>query len=232
MRPAMRYLRGGFRMHEIVLEDRGTIPGWVVDHASFRRWVYSEDYPQSGQYGWLNGKVWVDLSLEHDCHNQIKMRVAYTLMGLSDQKRLGKYWGDRMLLTHLAAGLSAEPDGMFATWGTLQENRARLIGGRPPYGLEIEGTPDMVLEVVSRHSVRKDYKELPALYWQAGIAEYWRIDPRGQGLRFDLLRSTAGGYRAVRARDGWRKSAVFGAAFRLTQTADPLGQPAYALAIR
>lgn len=219
-------------MHEIVLEDRGTIPSWVVDHASFRRWAYSPDYPESGQYGWLNGKLWVDLSTERDCHNQIKMRVAYTLIGLSDQKKLGEYWGDRTLLTNLATGLSTGPDGMFATWDTLQAEHARLIGGKPPDGIELEGTPDMVLEVVSRHSVRKDYKELPGLYWQTGVAEYWRIDPRGQELRFDLLRRTAGGYRAVRPRDGWRKSAVFGAAVRPVQTADPLGQPAYALEVR
>jgi hypothetical protein len=47
---------------------------------------------------------------------------------------------------------------------------------------------------------------------------------------FSSLSATC--YRAVRARDGWRKSAVFGAAFRLTQTPDPLGHPAYALEVR
>jgi Uma2 family endonuclease len=214
------------------LEDRGTIPGWVVDHASFRRWVYSEDYPQSGQYGWLNGKVWVDLSMEQDYHNQIKTEVTIVLGGLAKRQKLGRFWGDRMLLTHAATGLSTEPDGMFATWDALQRQRVRLLGGHPPYGIEVEGSPDMVLEVVSRSSVRKDYRELPGLYWEAGIAEYWRIDPRGKELRFDLLRNTASGYRAVRARDGWRKSAVFGAAFRLAQTTDPLGQPAYALEVR
>jgi Uma2 family endonuclease len=219
-------------MHEIVLEDKGTIPGWVKDHTSFRRWAYSPDYPESGQYGWLNGKVWVDLSMERDSHNQIKTRVCHTLMGLSDQKQLGKYWGDRMLFTNLAAGLSTEPDGTFATWDTLRENRLRLIGGTPPDGIELEGTPDMVLEVVSRTSARKDLDELPDLYWSAGIPEYWLIDPRGRALRFDILRHTADGYRAVRGKEGWRKSAVFAATFRLAQTADPLGQPAYTLEMR
>jgi Uma2 family endonuclease len=153
-------------------------------------------------------------------------------MTLAKEKQLGKFWGDRMLLTNLAAGLSTEPDGMFATWDTLREDRVRLLGGNPPDGIELAGTPDMVLEVVSRHSVRKDYEELPGLYWEAGIAEYWRIDPCRPELRFDLLRRTATGYRAAQAKDGWRKSAVFGAAFRLTQTTDPLGQPAYALEYR
>jgi Uma2 family endonuclease len=219
-------------MVEFVLEDKGTIPGWVRSHVSFRRWAHSDGYPESGQYGWLNGKVWVDLSMERHSHNQIKTRVGYTLTGLSDRKQLGTYWGDRMLLTHLAAGLSTEPDGTFATWDTLRANRLRLIGGEPPDGIELMGTPDMVLEVVSRTSVHKDLNVLPDLYWAAGIPEFWLIDPRGPALRLDLFRHTAAGYRAVRARDGWRKSAVFGAAFRLVQSADPLGQPAYELEVR
>jgi hypothetical protein len=36
----------------------------------------------------------------------------------------------------------------------------------------------------------------------------------------------------VPGQDGWRKSAVFGAAFRLAQTADPLGEPAFVLEMR
>ena len=56
--------------------------------------------------------------------------------------------------------------------------------------------------------------------------------PREQELRFDILRHGSGGYRKVNGQDGWRKSAVFGAAFRLTQTTDPLGEPAYALEVR
>ena len=215
-------------MHDIVLEDKGTLPGWVTDHTAFRRWAYSADFPQVGQFGWLGDKLWVDLSTESDVHNQIETELTIVLGGLIKRQKLGRYWSDRMLLTNLATGLSCEPDGMFATWDTLRSERARLLGGHPPFGVEVEGTPDMVLEVVSRSSVHKDYDELPGLYWESGIAEYWRIDPRGKELRFDLLRRTATGFRAVRAPDGWRKSVVFGAAFRLTQTADPLGQPAYA----
>src|SRR5690349_17520762 len=101
MLPAFRGGRGGTAMHEIVLEDKGTIPGWVKDHTSFRRWAYSPKYPESGQYGWLNGKVWVDLSMERDSRNQIKTEVAAVLVARAKQEQLGKYWGDRMLFTNL-----------------------------------------------------------------------------------------------------------------------------------
>jgi hypothetical protein len=64
------------------------------------------------------------------------------------------------------------------------------------------------------------------------VREYWLIDPRGPELRFDILRHGASGYRKVPGLDGWRKSVVFGAAFRFMQTADPLGEPAYVLEVR
>jgi Uma2 family endonuclease len=128
-----------------------------------------------------------------------------------------------MLLTNLSARLSTEPDGTFASWQTLRDGRLRIVGGEPPDGIELVGTPDMVLEVASRSSVRKDYEELPDLYFDAGITEYWRIDSRSREARFDLLRRTATGYRAARDNAGWRKSVVFGAAFRITQDANPLG---------
>ena len=60
----------------IVLEDRGIIPGWVKDHASFRRWTRSPDYPASGQFGWLGDKLWMDLSMERNSHNQVKTEVT------------------------------------------------------------------------------------------------------------------------------------------------------------
>jgi Uma2 family endonuclease len=217
---------------ELVIEDRGSIPGSVKNHASFRRWTRSAEFPTSGQYGWLGDKMWVDLSMERNSHNRIKTEATVILGGLVKRSKMGNYWSDRMLLTYLSAGLSTEPDGMFATWDTLRDGRVRVVGGRPSDGIEVIGTPDMVLEVVSRSSVRKDLKYLPKLYWAAGIPEYWLIDPRGPELRFDILRHGANGYRKVAGQDGWRKSAIFGASLRLTQTADPLGEPAHALEMR
>jgi Uma2 family endonuclease len=217
---------------EVALDNRGTIPGWVKDHASFRRWTRSPNYPPFGQFAWLGKRLWMDLNMERDSHNQIKSEFCAILRAWAKKHRLGKYWGDRMLLSHVESGLSSEPDGMFATWNQLRRGRIRLIGGQAHDGVELIGTPDMVLEVVSPSSVQKDMKDLPELYWAAGIPEYWLIDPRGPELRFNILRHTTAGYRSVPKKDGWRKSAVFGAAFRLTQTADPLGEPAFTLEMR
>jgi Uma2 family endonuclease len=87
----------------------------------------------------------------------------------------------------------------------------------------------MVLEVVSRHSVRKDTKILRNLYWRAGIPEYWLVDARKTPLQFDILRWTERGYSASRRREGWLKSKVFGRSFLLETKPDRLGHPQFFL---
>src|SRR5262249_37330292 len=98
--------------------------------------------------------------------------------------------------------------------------------------LEVEGAPDMVLEVVSATSVRKDTVELRTLYWAAGIPEYWLVNPLGETLEFDILRRTARGDVPVRKQAGWVKSGVFGKSFRLTRSVDATGLAGYPLEVR
>jgi Uma2 family endonuclease len=95
----------------------------------------------------------------------------------------------------------------------------------------LDGTPDMVLEVVSPSSVEKDTVQLRHLYWQAGIREYWLVDARGPRLVFDILSYTPKGYAATRKQAGWLKSATFQRSFKLTHRTDHLGHPDYQLEI-
>jgi Uma2 family endonuclease len=108
----------------------------------------------------------------------------------------------------------------------------RLVEGEKEGYLELAGTPDMVLEIVSTSSVEKDTETLRMLYWRAGIPEYWIVDARGECLEFDILRLHSDGYAAVRKRGGWLKSRVFGRSFRLTQRVDDEGNPEYSLLVR
>ena len=96
----------------------------------------------------------------------------------------------------------------------------------------MEGSPDMVLEVISDSSTRKDLVVLRQAYWEAGVREYWLVDARRGPLKFDILRRTAKGYAATRKQDGWLKSAVFGKAFRLAQRRNARGHPEFTLEVR
>jgi Uma2 family endonuclease len=106
-------------------------------------------------------------------------------------------------------------------------------GATTPDFPELEGTPEMVLEVVSATSVQKDTVELRELYWKAGIAEYWLVDVRKGNVEFNILKHGSKAYATSRHQPGgWLKSTVFNHSFRLTQGTDPLGKPLFQLEAR
>jgi Uma2 family endonuclease len=210
--------------------DAVQIPDWVHDICSFRRWAKSDDFPQRGWYAHLGGNLWVDPSMEKLGHNQVKTEVCIVLGSLVKQDGSGRFLSDRMLLTNMEAELSTEPDGMFLTFSALREGRVRLEQGDD--SLEVEGSPDMVLEVVSPTSVKKDTKILRELYWRAGIREYWLIDPRRDETQFEILKYGPRGFLSVKKHGPWLKSPVFGRSFRLVREMDPLGKPIHALSVQ
>ena len=97
--------------------------------------------------------------------------------------------------------------------------------------MELEGTPDQVLEIVSKSSVRKDTVLLRDLYFKAGISEYWLVDVRDGAMSFEILQRTPEGFVAVVAVDGWIASKVFGKKFQLQKKSDPLGHPQFVVAV-
>lgn len=198
----------------LVLDDTIRVPGQFATLDEFRRWTRSEDYPDRGLYEYLGGEVWVDLSMETLLHNQIKTAIAVALGGIVLAESLGRVLTDRMRLVHEDAEISVEPDGMFISHAAVKSNRVRFEEGAE--SLEVIGTPDMVLEVVSSHTVQKDTVVLRELYAAAGIKEYWLVNPLTTPVSFELLRLTSKGYAATRKTAGWVKSAVFGKSFRLT----------------
>lgn len=225
--PASRALR-------IVIEENVSIPAEVNDLASFCRWATSDQYPERGQFSYLRGVLWVDLTMETVYrHNQVKEAIGRILGQLIFDSKKGRFLPDGVLLRNSAADLATEPDGMFVSYDALRSGRVQRIEREAPDFLELEGSPEMVLEVVSETSVRKDTEELRELYWRAGINEYWLVDARADAPRFDLLHHGRKGYTSTRKQaGGWLRSNVFDRSFQLRQTTDPLGDPLYVLNVR
>src|SRR5438067_8034355 len=130
-------------------------------------------------------------------HNQVKAQYGMVLGGLAASGGRGYYFPDGALLSNPEADLSTEPDGLFVSYEAIRTGRVRLIKGAEQGYIELEGSPDMTLEVVSAESVKKDTEILRELYWRAGVTEYWLVDARREPLRFDILRRTARGYVAT-----------------------------------
>jgi Uma2 family endonuclease len=220
------------RRPEVFVQGQVIIPAWVEDFESYRRWRLSEDAPDNGEIAFLNSYIWVDLSREEFLtHNQVKAAYDYAIMNIVIPASLGRYVPNRTLLINADANLNTEPDGLFFTWDTMRTGRLRLVEREGQGIMELEGTPDQVLEVVSKSSVRKDTVLLRDLYFKAGIPEYWLVDVREGMMSFEILQRTPEGYVSVAAADGWIASKVLGKKFQLQKNVDPLGHPQFVVAV-
>ena len=218
-----------------VVADRNVlhVPATVVDIESFREWTDTDDFPEKMNIWWLCGGVWIDMSHEQIfTHVVIEGEIFRVLASLVRQNRLGWVFPDGAFLTNLPADISGKPDAMFLSEAAVESDRVRFVEGAKGGYNEIEGTPDMVLEVVSDSSVRKDLIILLDAYWQAGIREYWLVDARDDQLKFDIFRHGPKGYKRSAKKHGWIASPVFGKSFRLSMTTDAAGRPDYTLEVR
>src|SRR5262245_37194576 len=214
-------------------DQRVSVPDWVMDLTSFCRWADSAEAPEQGRIGWLSGEVWIDLSKEQIFnHVLVKTEFAHGLRGLVKTEKLGLFLIDGAMLSSFAADFAGVPDGLFLSTATLQSDRVRLIEGKKNGDVEVQGTADMVLEIVSSSSVQKDTVLLSKASWLSAIAEYWLVDALQEPPVFDILRYTSRGYVATRKQDGWLKSQVFVKSFRFTQSSNALGHPEYNLEVR
>ena len=210
-----------------------SVPSWVTDLESFRRWADSEEFPDGARVWFLKGQVWVDMSKEQVyTHVQAKTEFIVVLGGLVKAGDLGLFLADGVFLSNADADISGIPDAVYVSKKTLKAGRVRALEGMEKGHVELEGSPDMVLEVVSESSVKKDTVILRQGYWEAGIREYWLVDVREEPAKFDILKYSAKGYASARKQDGWLKSSVFGKAFRLTEKRNVIGHTEFRLAVR
>lgn len=72
---------------------------------------------------------------------------------------------------------------------------------------EFEGSPDLVVEIVSHDSIERDWRVKYLEYEKAGIKEYWVIDPIHQKMNIYYLEKH-GHYEAEKIEQGILKSRI------------------------
>jgi Uma2 family endonuclease len=211
-----------------------TVPEAARSLAGFRQWAASKEFPESAKIAFLAGELYIDLNPEmFDSHNQVKNAVNRTLSQLVFDRDLGKYCPDGLWITNDEADLSTEADATFFSWERLESGEVQLIpGSRAHDGIEMRGSPDWVLEIVSDTSERKDTVRLLGLYFRANVREYWLIDARGEAIHFRLYRRSESAFVATEPAGGWLNSEVFQGDFRLIRNRDRLGGWSYSLEMR
>lgn len=220
----------------VLIEERVRIPADVFRLRRFRAWAHSESFPERGRISFLGGEIDVDMSPEElETHNKVKLAISRDISLRVEELDLGEVFADRALLVNESADLCTEPDLMFVSWRSIQSGRVRFreaVEGSQRF-VEVGGAPDLVVEIVSNTSERKDTRVLPSCYFLAGVREYWLIDARRDRLRFEILARGRRKFIACQPNDeGFVRSKALGSRFLLIRERNRRGAFRYSLQVR
>jgi Uma2 family endonuclease len=124
----------------------------------------------------LDGVIYM-ASPDNTDANDLTVWLCVILAGFVEAKRLGKVYISRVAY-RIGAKRGPEPDLGFVP-KELEQSRQRGY---------IDGPPALAIEIVSPDSVARDYVLKRAIYEQAGVREYWILDPDEKRATFLSLR--------------------------------------------
>ena len=142
--------------------------------------VTYEDYvtlPDDGRrYEILDGELAVSPS-PSSAHQRVSENLGGLLYTWVKTHRLGRIWRAPLDLI-LADTVVVQPDIMYVS-----PERASIVTDRG-----IEGAPDLVVEILSRSTGRRDRGAKKRIYARHGVGRYWLVDPEACTLEIFALR--------------------------------------------
>jgi len=211
------------------------VPDEARTHPGFRAWAKSDACPERARVTFFQGEILIDMSKEEiETHAKLKGEITRGVGNINRAFDLGECYPDGTLVSNEEAGLSNNPDLTFVLWETLEAKKVVLVPREGASGqyLELLGSPDLLVEIVSRSSIRKDKVLLREAYHRARVPEYWLIDARSEEIDFKLLWWRRSGYAAVTPRDGWLRSRILRHEFKLERQRHRLNLWRYTLHAR
>jgi len=223
-------------MATVLFDEQVEIPLGIKNLADFRRWALSEDFPQQGRIDYVAGRIEVDMSPEDFfTHGTLKSQVSSRIEQRVSDLDLGHTLIAETRISSVSGNLSAEPDIVVISHDAIDKGQVRLVpkaSGEEGRYIEVEGGPDLVVEIVSDSSVRKDTQRLPVAYFTAGVLEYWLIDARGEKLFFQIHRRGPSAFEPTPDdHRGFQTSGVLRGNCRLDRTRHVRGHWVYRLQI-
>src|SRR5438552_505401 len=149
----------------------------AVLEAKPKRWTYEEYYrlDDEKRYEIINGELLMAPSPD-SWHQDWLSGLNDIVRGYVRRHKLGKTFFAPLDLI-LDAENTVQPDLIF-----ISTAKMRIIKRRGIFGV-----PDLLVELVSPSSVRKDRYQKRELYARFGVPEYWIGDPANQALEILTL---------------------------------------------
>jgi Uma2 family endonuclease len=207
-----------------------SVPASARTHRGFDVWATSDAFPERCRVSWIRGEILVDMSPEEvESHNKLKTEVTRVIATIVKLGRLGEFYSDRTLISNDDADLSTEPDAMFVSKASIRSKRITKQRNQDGHYMSLVGSPDWVLELVSKSSVVKDTRLLKKGYEAASVNEYWLIDARKNDMSIQIFALGRAGFQAIPVKRGRWKSPLFGLDFHLYREKDEFGYWEYTL---
>ena len=134
-------------------------------------WTLEElhSLPDDGnKYELVHGELFVTPPPSVD-HEEVESRLTGILVPFVAANGLGRVYHPRAVLQF--RGSQAEPDLM-----------VRPPHPNPSAGWEAWPVPHLVVEILSPSTRRRDREQKKAFYLEAGVAEYWIVDPERRNV--------------------------------------------------
>jgi len=137
-----------------------------------RKWTIQEvhRFPDDGnKYELVRGDLFLTPPPTYE-HERIGARLIAMLAPYVDRHALGEVFHPRAVMRY--RGSEVEPDVM------VRSAHPRLIGTDEDWSNA--PIPMLVIEIASPYTRRRDREHKKRLYLDAGVAEYWIVEPEGR----------------------------------------------------
>jgi Uma2 family endonuclease len=169
-----------------------------VDLPEKQRYTYEnyQQLPEGAPYELIRGHLVMSPSPTVQ-HQRLVFRLSKALDVYVSENE-----GGEVLLSPMDVRLSDEtvvqPDVLYVS-----PDRAEQLGEQ-----EIDGAPDLVIEVVSPSTSHLDVFDKKRLYEQSGVREYWIVDPDSETVEVHVLADDGLTLHERRVEDGTATSAL------------------------
>lgn len=153
--------------------------------ARTRRWPTYEDYlniPGDDRYELINGEL-ILVSAPNTAHQGAITGFILSLGSFVEFENLGRIFAapTEVILTDPEGINIVQPDIIFVS-----KEREHIIASA-----NIQGAPDLLVEILSPSTARRDRTTKRHLYARHGVSEYWLADPDAQTITVMLLKDGA-----------------------------------------
>lgn len=136
---------------------------------------------------WVDGET-ITMPFVTPKHSQMRLFLGTLLSMFVEREDLGEIHGPSFAC-FLAQGrrVIRVPDILFVA-------KANVDRFDPDF---LNGAPDLAVEIVSRESISRDYRDKYLDYESAGVREYWNINPFAQNIEMSSLDENTGEFRPI-----------------------------------